>query len=172
MTAICNSELTEVEIFGRKTLDFRASLMAFWSFIWQQFSTYVVSTHIVLEYFKIKGFYFQERVILQTRMNLVKKKLRLPWLKYNQPRKWDTGYSLSDQHIFSSIKVNSVQEACAKCFAVHIIKFEILQITDKEMIKERQTHSFQFFTNKSSILMLLVLLFHVDCKISNNIWTA
>ena len=26
-------------------------------------------------------------------------------------------------------KVNSVQEACAKCFAVHILKFEILQIT-------------------------------------------
>ena len=26
-------------------------------------------------------------------------------------------------------KVNSVQEACAKYFAVHILKFEILQIT-------------------------------------------
>ena len=26
-------------------------------------------------------------------------------------------------------KVNSVQEACAKCFAVHFLKFEILQIT-------------------------------------------
>ena len=25
-------------------------------------------------------------------------------------------------------KVNSVQEACTKCFAVHILKFEILQI--------------------------------------------
>ena len=24
-------------------------------------------------------------------------------------------------------KVNSVQEACAKCFAIHILKFEILQ---------------------------------------------
>ena len=28
-----------------------------------------------------------------------------------------------------SDKVNSVQEAWAKCFAVHILKFEILQIT-------------------------------------------
>ena len=28
-----------------------------------------------------------------------------------------------------NVKVNSVQEACAKCFAVHILKFEILQIT-------------------------------------------
>ena len=27
------------------------------------------------------------------------------------------------------VKVNSVQEACAKCFVVHILKFEILQIT-------------------------------------------
>ena len=26
-------------------------------------------------------------------------------------------------------KVNSVQEACAKCFAVHLLKFEILQTT-------------------------------------------
>ena len=26
-------------------------------------------------------------------------------------------------------KVNSVQEACAKCFAVHIFKFETLQTT-------------------------------------------
>ena len=26
-------------------------------------------------------------------------------------------------------KVNSVEEACAKCFAVHILEFEILQIT-------------------------------------------
>ena len=26
-------------------------------------------------------------------------------------------------------KVNSVQEACSKCFAVHILKLEILQIT-------------------------------------------
>ena len=27
------------------------------------------------------------------------------------------------------LKVNSVQEACAKCFAVHILKIEMLQIT-------------------------------------------
>ena len=30
-----------------------------------------------------------------------------------------------------SDKVNSVQEACAKCFAVHTLKFEILQTTWK-----------------------------------------
>ena len=30
------------------------------------------------------------------------------------------------------VKVNSVQEACEKCFAVHVLKFEILQITQKK----------------------------------------
>ena len=29
----------------------------------------------------------------------------------------------------SQVKVNSVQEAFEKCFAVHVLKFEILQIT-------------------------------------------
>jgi hypothetical protein len=33
-----------------------------------------------------------------------------------------------------SYKVSSVQEACAKCFAVHILKFEILKITWKNQI--------------------------------------
>ena len=37
-------------------------------------------------------------------------------------------------------KVNSVQEACAKCSAVHILKFEILQITWKK-IKQRTSDS-------------------------------
>jgi hypothetical protein len=32
-------------------------------------------------------------------------------------------------------KVNSVQEACAKCFAAHISKFEILQTTRKNKTK-------------------------------------
>ena len=30
---------------------------------------------------------------------------------------------------FSAFKVNSVQETCAKCFSVHLIKFEILPTT-------------------------------------------
>ena len=42
------------------------------------------------------------------------------------------------------LKVNSVQEACTKCFAVHILKFEILPIT-----------------------LFFVLFFHVVYKISN-----
>ena len=70
-------------------------------------------------------------------------------------------------------KVNSVQEACAKCFAVHILKFEILQITWKRWIKEHKTLSFQFFINRSSILMFFCFVFHVVCMISNfNMWTA
>ena len=37
--------------------------------------------------------------------------------------------ALSGKPMLLVSKVNSVQEACAKCFAVHILKFEILQIT-------------------------------------------
>ena len=37
--------------------------------------------------------------------------------------------SLHLGRILKLFKVNSVQEACAKCVAVHILKFEILQIT-------------------------------------------
>ena len=55
-------------------------------------------------------------------------------------------------------KVNSVQEACAKCFAVHIFKFEILPTTwEKKLSKEHQILSIQFFINISSILMFFVL---------------
>ena len=54
-------------------------------------------------------------------------------------------------------KVNSVQEACAKCFAVH--KFEIFQITWKKWNKEHQTLNFQFFETIFSILMLFLFCF-------------
>ena len=68
-------------------------------------------------------------------------------------------------------KVNSEQEACAKCFPVHILKFEILQITWKKWNKEHQTLGFQFFTNTASRLMFL--FFRVVCKILYfNMWTA
>ena len=71
------------------------------------------------------------------------------------------------------VKVNSVQEAYAKCFVVHILKFEILQITWKKWNKEHQTLSFQFFTNRFSILKFFVLFLHKVCKISNfDMWTA
>ena len=38
-------------------------------------------------------------------------------------------YIHTEVYILLICKVNSVQEACAKCFAVHILKFEILQTT-------------------------------------------
>ena len=41
-------------------------------------------------------------------------------------------------------KVKSVQEACAKCFAVHILKFEIFQIAWKKLNKEHQILVFSF----------------------------
>ena len=58
-----------------------------------------------------------------------------------------------------NFKVSSVQEACAKCFAVHILKVEILQITWKKWNKEPPNLSFQFFTNRFSILTFLALFF-------------
>ena len=64
-------------------------------------------------------------------------------------------------------KVNSVKEACPKCFTVHLLKFETLQTTWKNK------------TKNIKMLNLLVKnwklfpLFHVICNISNfNMWTA
>ena len=43
----------------------------------------------------------------------------------------DSKFLTQIEHLFQykTHKVNSVQEACAKCFAVYILKFEILQTT-------------------------------------------
>jgi hypothetical protein len=57
------------------------------------------------------------------------------------------------------IKVNSLQESCAKYIAVHILKFEILQITWKKWNKEHKTPYFQFFNNRFSILMFFCFFF-------------
>ena len=51
-----------------------------------------------------------------------------------------------------STALKSTQEAWAKCFAVHILKFEILQ-NHLQKNDANQTLSFQFFTNRFSILM-------------------
>ena len=40
-----------------------------------------------------------------------------------------------DQPKLQLIKVNSVQEACAKCFVIHLLKFEILKNTWKNKTK-------------------------------------
>ena len=85
----------------------------------------------------------------------------------------DTTEELTNCKSYFIGKANSVQEACGKCFAVHLLKFEILQTTWEKWNKEHQTLSFQYFTNKSSLLVFFVLFFHVVCKISNfNKWTS
>ena len=56
---------------------------------------------------------------------------------------WTNGYQARNRAVgmyytlprlsLIDIKVNSVQEACSKCSAVHMLEFEILQITWKKM---------------------------------------
>ena len=75
--------------------------------------------------------------------------------------------------IFSLYKVNSVQEACTKCFAVHISKFEILQTTWKNKIKNIKMLDLLVKNWKLRVWGSLFHFFHVICKISNfNMWTA
>ena len=72
------------------------------------------------------------------------------------------------------VKVNSVQEACAKWFAVHILKFEILQTKWKYKTKSIKM-LFRFIDEKlkTKSLVFFVSIFSVICKISNfNMWTA
>ena len=65
------------------------------------------------------------------------------------------GRSKNHSSIFD--KDNSVQEACSKCLAVHISKFEILQITWKRWKKEHKTLSF----------LLIDLAFWCFCFVSS-----
>ena len=64
-------------------------------------------------------------------------------------------------------KVNSVQEPCAKCFAVHILEYEILETTWKDMTKKHQNARSIGEKLKSKSLMFFVSFFHEICKISN-----
>ena len=71
------------------------------------------------------------------------------------------------------IKFNSVQEACPKCFAVHILKFEILPTTWKKQNKKHQNARSIDEKLQTKSLMFFVSFFYVICKISNfNMWTA
>ena len=56
------------------------------------------------------------------------------------------------------VEVNSVQEAWAKCFAVHILKFEIMQITWKNETKNIRLLVFSF-----SSINLALLCFVFSC---------
>ena len=69
-------------------------------------------------------------------------------------------------------KVNSVQEACDKCFAVYILRFEILQITWKNETKNIRLLVFSFSPIDLSFFIFFVRFFHVVSKISNfDMWT-
>ena len=75
--------------------------------------------------------------------------------------------------LFVLAKVNSVQEACAKCFAVHISKFEILQTTWKSKTKIIKMLKLLMKNGKFRVWCSLFHFIHVICKISNfNMWTA
>ena len=71
------------------------------------------------------------------------------------------------------LKVNSVQEACAKCFAVHLLKFEILQTTWKNKTKNIKMLNLLVKNWKVRVWWPLFHFFHVFCKISNfHMWTV
>ena len=58
-------------------------------------------------------------------------------------------------------KVNSVQAACAKWFAVHILKLKSFNHM-KNWNKEHQTLTFQFFANR-----FIILMFFVSCGLQD-----
>ena len=63
-----------------------------------------------------------------------------------------------------SDKVNSVQEAWAKCFAVHLLKFEILQTTCKTKQKKHQNAKYICEKLKTKGLMFFVSFFSCDLQ--------
>ena len=70
-------------------------------------------------------------------------------------------------------KVSSVQEAYAKCFAVHLLKFEVLQTTWKNKVRNIKMLNLLVKNWKLRVWCYLFHYFHVICKISNfNMWTA
>ena len=72
-----------------------------------------------------------------------------------------------------TVKVNSVQEACAKCFAIHILKFEILQTAWKNKTKNIKILDLLLIKQKTNSLMFIISFFSCDCKISSfNKWTG
>ena len=71
------------------------------------------------------------------------------------------------------VKVSSVQEACAKCFAVLKSKFEILQTTWKNKTKSIKMLDLLVKNWKLRVWCSLFHFLHVICKILNfNMWTA
>ena len=72
--------------------------------------------------------------------------------------------------VFIVHKVNSGQEACAKCFTVYILRFEILQITWN---KEHQTLSFQCSIDWAFWCFLFCFfMWFARFQILHNMWTS
>ena len=72
-------------------------------------------------------------------------------------------FKISSFYIPICCKVNSVQEAWAKYFAVHISKFEILQTTWKNKTKNQNARSIGEKL-KNKILMFFVSFFSCDLQ--------
>ena len=64
-----------------------------------------------------------------------------------------------ENNLQDTIKVNSVKEACAKCFVVHILKFETLQITWKNQTKNIRPLVLSFSTIDLAFWCILSCLF-------------
>ena len=62
------------------------------------------------------------------------------------------------------VKVNSVQEACAKYFVVHMLKFEILQTTWKKKAKNIKMLGSIDEKLKTKSLMFFVSFFSCDLQ--------
>ena len=66
----------------------------------------------------------------EKKMNRKKKKIEKRHIYNFKQTKIDEAvfqFNLGVKDLKSINKVNTVQEACAKCFAVHLLRFEILQ---------------------------------------------
>ena len=68
------------------------------------------------------------------------------------------------------LKVNSLQEACAKRFAVHVLKFEILQNARKDKTKTIKMLNLLVKNSKVRVRCSLFHFFLVFCNIPNSIW--
>ena len=63
-------------------------------------------------------------------------------------------------------KVNSLQEACTKCFAVHILKFEILQPHEKTKTKTKHQNAI-FVGEKLKTLSLTFFVSFYSCDLQD-----
>ena len=76
---------------------------------------------------------------------------------------WD-GFDYHEGEISISVKVNSVQETCTKCFAIHTLEYEILQATWKDEAKQHQNARSIGEKLKTKSMMFVVSLFSWDLQ--------